>query len=230
MTASRVYVYALLGSRASVGRRRGTRIEVIPVGGMFAAVERLASRPPLSEAALRRQHEIVVELARVNDAVLPVRFGAFIDVDELAQVIRLRQDVLRRALQRVRGHDQMTIRLFGPARTRAVAPAAATGTAYLRSRAAAARPALTPAARAIIVAVSPVVSAQRIDAGRSGGVQATIDHLVRRRSVARYRRLVETCVARMDAPPVVAVSGPWPPFAFAPDIWLTDSEDATQPE
>lgn len=230
MTASRVYVYALLGSKATVERRRGTSIEVIPVGGMFAAVERLADRPPLSEAALRRQHEIVVALARVSDAVLPVRFGAFMDVDELAQVIRLRQGVLRRALQRVRGHDQMTVRLFGQARARVVPQSSATGTAYLRSRAVAARPALTPAARAIIAAVSPLVSAQRIDAGRGGGVQATIDHLVRRRSVARYRRLVETCAARMDPPPVVAVSGPWPPFAFAPDIWLTDPEDATSPE
>ena len=225
--ASRVYVYALLGSNAPVGRRRGMRIEVIPVGGMLAAVERLANRPPLSEAALRRQHEIVVELARENEAVLPVRFGAFMDVDELAQVIRLRQGVLRRALRRVRGHDQMTVRLFGPVRARVVAPPSTTGTAYLRSRAAAARPALTPAARAIVAAVSPLVSAQRIDAGRGAGVQATIDHLVRRRSVARYRRLVETCVAGMDPPPAVAVSGPWPPFAFAPDIWSTDPDDAT---
>lgn len=234
MRGTRLYVYALLGSGARAAPRRGTRIEIIPVGGLFAAVEpleRLADPPALSEAALRRQHQIVVALSHATDAILPVRFGALLDLDELVQLVRLRRGVLRRALQRVRGHDQMTLRVFGSrsprrARQSPVAAESASGRDYLLGRAAASRAALTPAGRAILEAVRPLVSAQRIDAGR-GGVQATINHLVTRGSGPRYRRLVAASIAKMTPTPAVTVSGPWPPFAFAPDIWSSDPEGAS---
>lgn len=219
-----MYVYAVLELPMAVPRRLRTIVEVMPVAGVFVALERMAEWPRLSEDALRRQHDIVVALHRSTDAILPVRFGALLDVDELTEVMRLRRRILARALARVRGREQMTIRIFGPrsAPQRDSGIASSSGIDYLRQRAASARPALTAGAKRIVEAVASLATAQTIDAGR-GEVQVTINHLVRRGVEARYRRLVMSRAATMTPAPKVAVSGPWPPFAFAPDIWSADS-------
>ena len=218
-----LYVYALLGTGIAQPRLPGRTMEVIPVGGLFAAAERLRTRPALTEATLRRQHRIVVALSRLSPAVLPVRFGAYMTDDELPQIVRSRRAVLMRALKHVRGRDQMTVRIFGPALEVLPASRPSSGSDYLRARAAAMRPVLTPGARALVKAVSSVVDAQHVSGSR-GGVQLTIDHLVRRSNVARYRRLLSSCVEELQPRLDVAVSGPWPPFAFAPDIWTPAAE------
>ena len=109
-----VYVYALLGASIPRARLPRRKMEVISVGGIFAATERLRMPPVLTEAALRRQYRIVVALAGLTPAVLPVRFGAFMTGDELERIVRARRTILRRALRQVRGRDQMTVRIFGP--------------------------------------------------------------------------------------------------------------------
>ena len=71
---SAIYVYAL---QDRPGRKRvllGHVIEIIPVDGIYAAVERRSAVPRMSEAALRVQHQIVVRLGRTADAILPARF------------------------------------------------------------------------------------------------------------------------------------------------------------
>jgi len=193
-------------------------MEVISVGGIFAATERLRMPPALTEAALRRQYRIVVALAGLTPAVLPVRFGAFMTGDELERIVRVRRTILLRALRQLRGRDQMTVRIFGPPLAVVRAKSPRTGAEYLRARAAATRPALTPGARALARAVSSVVDAQHVSGSR-GGVQLTIDHLVRRSNIERYRRLLSTCAGELEPRLDMAVSGPWPAFAFAPDIW-----------
>jgi hypothetical protein len=193
-------------------------MEVIRVGGLFAAAERLRIPPAPTEVALRRQYRLVVALSRLSPAVLPVRFGAFMTGDELEKIVRARRTILLRALRQVRGHDQMTVRIFGPPLAALPANNPSSGAEYLRARAAATRPALTPGARALVKAVSSVVDAQHVSGSR-GGVQLTIEHLVRRSNVARYRRLLATCAGELEPNLDIAVSGPWPPFAFAPDIW-----------
>jgi hypothetical protein len=222
----RYYVYALLGSGGFAPRLAGARIAFVPAGDLFAAVERVAEPPRLSEAALRRQHQIVVALSHHTDAILPVRFGAVLDADELAEVVRLRRTVLHQALRRVRGQEQMTLRILGAAAAAPPAPVSrpATGTDYLRGRLAASRATLTPTARPLVAAVRPLVTAQRIDRGR-GAVQLAIHHLVPRGSGGPYTRHVEAAAARMRTPPEMIVSGPWPPFAFTPDIWSSDRSE-----
>ncbi len=218
-----LYVYALLGTSIAGARLPLRRIEIVPVGGLFAAAERFLSPPALTEAALRRQHRIVVKLSRLSTAVLPVRFGAFMTDDELPQIVRARRTVLLRALKQVRGRDQMTLRIFGPPLEVLPASRSSSGSDYLRARAAAIRPTLTPGARALVKAVSSVVDDQHVSGSR-GGVQLTIDHLVRRSNVARYRRLLSSCAGELQPRLDIAVSGPWPPFAFAPDIWTSAAE------
>jgi hypothetical protein len=233
MTADRrlLYVYALIERRVASPRLPGRRrLEIIEVGPIFAAVERVVDAPTLSEQALREQHQVVVRLARVAKAILPVRFGAVIERDELERIVQTREAVLRQALGDVRGKAQMTVRVFGPAQQASPSMPPASGAAYLRARAEMNQPRLPAIARAIVSAVRPLVSAETIDAGR-GNVRVTINHLIDRKMASRYLTAIEPFVqprvsgrepragshgSAIDS--VVAASGPWPPFAFAPDL------------
>jgi hypothetical protein len=244
-----LYVYALLDKRVApptpggvrVGSERGQsrvragsergltlrqrRIEVIEVGGVFAAVERLSEPPAISEQALRDQHQIVVRLARTAGAILPVRFGTFVDRQELERVVDARQDVLVEAFRKVRGKAQMTLRVFGPPVRIATPQSSRSGTDYLRARAALRTPRLPKRARAIVEAVRPLVSAETIDPGH-GPVRVTVNHLIDRKLAAQYVSVVEPLLRTSPAhgprstsrDPQVTVSGPWPPFAFVPDL------------
>jgi hypothetical protein len=218
-----------LGSdRGQTGVRPGSdprfrRLEVIEVGGIFAAVERRAEPPAISEQTLRDQHQIVVRLARTASAILPVRFGTFVERQELERVVEARREVLNQALRDVRGKVQMTVRVFGPSPRTPSTPVPTTGTAYLRARASLSKPRLPTIAQAIVNAVRPFVSAQTIDTGR-GHLRVSINHLVDRKVVAKYLSAVEPLIGSVPEPTISAprstavVSGPWPPFAFVPDL------------
>jgi Gas vesicle synthesis protein GvpL/GvpF len=219
----RVYVYALLDRRVPIAPMRGHRLEVMNVAGVYAVVERLDEPPPMTEQTLREQHAMVVRLAKAVPAILPARFGSFVQREELARVMAVRRAVLRRAFDTVRGKQQMTVRVFGPAeRARASGPSS-TGTDYLL-RLAAARPRLPAIARTISAAVRPLVGGEHIDPGR-GGIRVTLNHLVQRGRVTRYRLLVQAAIAQTDPEANVVISGPWPPFAFVPDLWPLITED-----
>ena len=58
---------------------------------------------------------------------------------------------------------------------------------------------------------------ERIQQGR-GAVRATLFHLVQRQSVDAYRAAAETALSTLLSPWSGTVSGPWPPFAFAPEL------------
>lgn len=223
---SNVYVYALVerppargasvSRRATVGRHR---IEFVPIRGIYAAVEGRRRQPRLSEASLRDQHRVVVTLARRCDAILPVRFGAWVTPAELERLVEAREQVLRRGLALVRHKEQMTIRIFTEdERPDPPAPAAASGTAYLHARKAAATPNLTPLASSIRRAVAPLAVEERIDAGR-GRLRLAFHHLVDRGLGEDYEARVAGVVSRSKTTETVVTSGPWPPFAFVPDLW-----------
>jgi hypothetical protein len=218
-----VYVYALIESprrrlqgtpRARAIQLRGHRIQLMPVGTVHAAVEPLDAPLALSEESLRAQHDIVVALARRFEAILPARFGAAVDLADLEHLVTMRQKVLRRAFDTVRGREQMTVRIFGPERPAEIGNADLpdTGTAYLHRRLDTAR------LGGIRRAVKPVIVRERIDPGR-GRVRATLHHLVRRGCAAAYESLVKRTLHDLPSQDDVVVSGPWPPFAFTPDLW-----------
>jgi hypothetical protein len=223
---SNVYVYALVERppargksavrRLIVGRHR---IEFAAIRGVYAAVEGRRTQPRLSEASLRDQHRVVVALARRCDAILPVRFGGLVTLPELQRLVEAREQVLRRALAQVRHREQMTVRIFSDDERPAASPsAAASGTDYLNARKAAATPKLTPLASSICEAVAPLAVDVRIDAGR-GRLQLAFHHLVDRGRGGDYEARVADVVSRANAADSVVTSGPWPPFAFVPDLW-----------
>jgi hypothetical protein len=162
---------------------------------------------------------VVVELGRRCEAILPVRFGAWIEPAELERLVEAREPIIRRALKHVRHREQMTVRIFGEdERPVMPAPAAVTGTAYLESRRAATTPRLTPLATAIRTAVVGLAVEERIDAGR-GRLQLALHHLVDRGRSDDYEARVAGVISRSQTADTVVVSGPWPPFAFAPELW-----------
>lgn len=214
----RVYVYALMDDRAGVRRIRGRRIEIVDVAGFQVGIERRSRPPALSEAALRVQHEIVMRLGRRAAATMPVRFGTFVGEDELEAILRRRRGTLRAALDAVSGRAQMTLRFFGGTKPHVPRPPAAqSGTAFLHARRAAARPPISPEARAIQRALRTLVRAERID-GPRGAVALTMHHLVDCSSVALYRERLRSAAAQHPKGAALKVSGPFPPFAFAPEL------------
>jgi hypothetical protein len=216
----RLYVYALADERLRKTTLQGHTIEALRVGGIYALAERTEDVPAVSEENLRAQHAIVIELARRVSAILPARFGSLVDRDELEQIVALRGAILHEALELVRGREQMTVRLIGDD---AVAVAAAeprtetgAGKRYLEMRRAAAGYPLPEAVDRLARALEPHVAAHRAEPG-AGTVRAVLYHLIPRGGSAEYRRELERA-APSAAPFSPSVSGPWPPFAFAPEL------------
>src|SRR5687768_16944230 len=114
---SALYVYALVESPHRPMNIEDHRIHFVAVGGIQAAVERLVEAPQVSEANLRTQHDIVVHLNRRLNPILPARFGALVEFDELDRLISIRRGRFLKAFDRVRGADQMTVRMSAPAGT-----------------------------------------------------------------------------------------------------------------
>jgi hypothetical protein len=220
------YVYALLAEppRGDAGAGLGAEpLRFVPIDGVLAAVGDMASPPPVSATTLRAHDAVVRRLAAAVDAILPVRFGTLLDGETaLADAIAGRASRLREALALVAGREQMTLRVFGePAPTDDRAPAVASelgpGARYLEGRRRQARrdadvPELAPL-RPHLAGLVRAEQAQRHDAPP---LLASVYHLVDRGRAAAY---VGAVAAGADAlaPTRAIASGPWPPYAFAPE-------------
>lgn len=64
--------------------------------------------------------------------------------------------------------------------------------------------------------VSRFVVEERIEPGK-GTVRATMYHLINAADVDRYRAALAKAAASL-APDTIAVTGPWPVFAFVPEL------------
>ena len=212
MTLVALYVLALTDEDLGTWKAGGHTLHSIDLGLLYAVYERRRTVPVLTDDALREQHRLVVEIARRAQATLPVRFGALIDREVLADKVRTHEAELRTAIDEVRDRVQMTVRVTGqPARAAAVP--AASGREYLEARRKLASPILPDAAAGLLAALRPLVTRERQEPG-AGGLLATIYHLVDRQQGPRYTR-----IAAEGATPNVIVTGPWPPFAFTPQLW-----------
>jgi hypothetical protein len=130
----------------------------------------------------------------------------------------MRLDPIRKTLDHVAGRAQMTVRAFGASRSATAnrmqnQHARETGTAYLQKRRRASSPPLTREAVAVSRAVRGLLHDERRYPG-NGPVGWTLYHLVDRTAVPEYIRAVEPFRSS-----TIVVSGPWPPFAFVPDLW-----------
>jgi hypothetical protein len=207
-----LYVLALTDGPVDAAGIDGRPLRDIDLGGIHAIYERRSTAPPLSDDALRRQHAEVIAISGRVRAVLPVRYGALLKRQELVQLVRANSVAIRCGLDDVRDRVQMTVRVLGSAARQVQAPTSS-GREYLERRRQEAAPVLPPRARAFIDAVGPFVVRQRQECGAPGLV-ISLYHLVDAHKTAEYK-----AAARETGGTEIIATGPWPPFAFTPQLF-----------
>ena len=208
----KLYVYALVPPDAP--RALGSGIEdeplrLVALGPLAAVVGELDGRPSIAPATLEAHDEVVRAIGRASDAVLPLRFGAMVtDEDELREGLRPRLAALAEALERTRGCDQMTVRLYADDPEPSEPPERPTsGAQWLRDRSG------HPLLAGVRDALGPLVRGERVEPGAKPPLRASVFHLVERSRIDEYKARARQLSERM-APAHLVTTGPWPPYAF----------------
>jgi hypothetical protein len=227
---SPLYLYAVLGAAPAGALGTGLAgepLRLVECDGFVAAAGEMAEAPALAPDVLRGHDTVVRRLAANVDAVLPARFGATArDVGELRDQLARAGDALREALARVAGREQMILRVYAEAASRPrvreaplddAADPAGPGASYLRARA---RTQRTAGAIDELAPIRPVldrlVVAERVERHDTPPLLASVYHLVRRGEATTYRESVERAGRDLEGVRLT-VSGPWAPYAFAPE-------------
>lgn len=213
------YVFALLDTPPSrrAGKGLSGPMTVRDMGACYLAAERRADVPPIELGALKTHHLIVARLWNTAPAVLPVRFGTLLESGEIADALEGKDEELIDAFDRVRKRGQFSwraLRAHGVKRASGVqASTSMSGTEYLRRAARAS----TPPARFSTIRrqLAPFVAAERYEGSRPA-LPETLYHLVDRTNIDAYR----DAGARISssAPFAATLSGPFPPYAFVPEL------------
>jgi hypothetical protein len=226
---SPLYLYAVLAeppAGALPSGLHGEPVRLVACDDVLAAVGDVASAPAVDEASLRAHDAAVRRLAAGASALLPARFGSIAaDERELCEALRPRLDAFREGLRAVRGCEQMTLRFarrdaaapdVAPALPSTSSASAGPGTRYLDARrASAGDPRAIPEVGRVLDALAPLVRGERWERHGHPPLLASVYHLVARGSLDEYRAAVAS--AADEAGVRVTSSGPWPPYAFAPD-------------
>lgn len=190
----------------------GEPLRLIPCGELLIVAGEMELAPRISAGTLAAQDAVVRRLADQVEALLPIRFGEKArDEDELRGLLQPRVRHLAEALERVRGCRQMTLRVFGePEPAEEPEPAGPPGTRYLEAkRREIERARSLPEIAPLLERLRPLVRSERIERREQGTLLGTVYHLVRREDVPAYKDVLK-------GEDRLAVSGPWPPYAFAP--------------
>jgi hypothetical protein len=215
-----LFVYAFVDSCAALAARglRRERLRLVPMRG-FAAVVGELPRPPRPSAASARAFDAVLRrVGRRCPALLPVRFGAFVaDEGTLHDLLAPQAAALRRAIARVRGRAQMTLRVYGPP----PAPprprkGRGPGARHLDRVARRLGGPMPPQLETLRRAVDGLVRAERVERHARPPLLASVYHLIDRGRERSYLAAVRAAAPAI-APLRVAPSGPWPPYAFGPE-------------
>jgi hypothetical protein len=219
------YVFALVDAvpAGRPGKGLTGALSLREQAGAFVVVERRADVPPIAFGTLTRHQEVVSRLAKQVPAILPVRFGTLLDTADLDETIEERREEIAEAFDLVRDRVQFTWRVAGkprrvaagarrddrgPARTNPLS-----GTQYLRQAARAANPLPPPAFRPLRTLASLTVR-QRYQPG-TAALPETMYHLV---PASETRRYISAADDLEPTSPQLAMTGPFAPFAFAPEI------------
>lgn len=220
-----IYLYALVDEEPSgpLGEGiAGEPLRVVSQGGLAAVTGEVSDRPRPDRETLEGQDAVIRRLAGLFGALLPARFGeAFADEAALAKRLAPREREVAEALALVRGCVQMTLRVFGEPEPRpepAAVPAGGPGTRYLAARRREIERAHSlPEIEPLREALRPLLRAERIERHESAGpLLGTAYHLVLRGQSDAYLATLESAKGRIGGRRVAA-TGPWPPYAFAPE-------------
>jgi hypothetical protein len=187
----------------------------------------MADAPSVDARALRGHDAVVRALAEHADAILPARFGCFVKDDTaLCDALQPRARELGDALRLVRGCEQMTLRVYdadaappsaGQPAANAGTAAARPGTSYLVGRQRERQRAReVPELDPVRPALRMLVRDERAQRHRTPPLVASVYHLIERGQAAVYQETLTRAAASLGGVRVSA-SGPWPPYAFAPE-------------
>jgi hypothetical protein len=211
------YVFALTDQPPAgrPGRGLAGALTVRPVPGGFAIVERRADVPPVEFSSLVTHEQVMARLSDAAPAILPVRFGTLMELDEMVDALQEREEEMAEAFDRVRSRVQFTWRRPVARQTHAgvgARKAEATGTDYLRRAARAALP--NSAFKSVRSALRTIVAEERYQPA-TPSLPDSLYHLVDRSREARYRLLAERL---RTTTPALRLTGPFAPFAFTPEL------------
>ena len=223
------YLYALLGAEpaAPIGvGLAGEPLQIIGYEGIVAATGDMRAAPTATPDTLRGHDAVVRRLATLADAILPARFGMLATDDgDLRERLARTAGALREALARVAGREQMILRVYStspaPGREGTPPPPLAgggPGAAYLAERARRLR-ATTDIAEleSLRDVLARFVIEERLERHDTPPLVASAYHLIARGQASEYTTAVEQAADAAEGMRV-RVSGPWAPYAFAPDM------------
>jgi Gas vesicle synthesis protein GvpL/GvpF len=210
-----LYLYALTEHPAVVPSTPG-------LGGSSLAVERLdgieavvgvldGDRIEASEDAVLTHARIVDELAALNEAVLPARFGrGYADAEALRTAVAEQEDALRPALERVRGCLELGLRVFSE-QTDGDSPGS--GREYMLDRLGRRRRA-ERLADEVHAPLAALARAETRTVAATPQLLLSAAYLVPREALERFQSaLSELESAHPELS--LACTGPWPPYSFA---------------
>ena len=221
---SGVYLYAVLSGPPACEVGRGVCAEplrVIALADLVALVGDVSEPPAATAAVLQAQDTVLRRLAAAVEGLLPARFGTLL-VDDAALTAALdgRRAALVRALGRVAGCEQMTLRVWGesvPAGPAVTPAGGGPGTRYLTGRRAAHEHARrVPELDPLRGRLAGLVREERVERHDRPPLLVTVQHLIPRGAGDRYVDVVNDARAEL-APWRVSVTGPWLPYAFGED-------------
>lgn len=217
---SRVYLYALVREAPKAAGRGITRepLRALRCGKLIAMVGAMKARPVVDEKRLKAHDTVVRRLAESSPAILPARFGSFLEESDLKETLHTRERSLLAALALVRDREQMIVRLSSTSSAPARPPStprssSSSGSSYLRTRRAELAAAQT--APELAPLHTDLVRAERIRRHDRPPLIATAYHLIDRGTAAEYKK--RTTAAAKRAKLRIRISGPFPPYAFAPE-------------
>lgn len=214
-----IYVYAVVepsGAPLPVrGGLDGATLEEVRAGGVAAVFSRCDAPPPPDADVLWR-HEQVVEALLTDRALLPLRFGTTLaDEEALRGLLAERSAEWRRALDRVRGRVELSVRVAGePGEPGEPLDAARgeSGTDFMRRRLRA-RDERERLAAAIHAPLASLAERSAKSSAPSAGSALAGSYLVPRADVERFADEVRRLQSRHPAL-AVTCTGPWPPYSF----------------
>lgn len=199
-------------SRRGLG---GATLRALETDALAAVYSRHRALQPRPSPELVLAHERVVEAIMARGPMLPLRFGAQLHGEEqLTAVLRERRDELLRAIDRVRGHVELGLRVIPePGSKPHPEKAGRSGRAYLLALAAERRRA-DQAARELHAPLAELAADSMVRERAAPPAILVAAYLVDVDRVADFRaRADELGAKRKDLQ--VVVTGPWPPYNFA---------------
>jgi Gas vesicle synthesis protein GvpL/GvpF len=210
-----LYLYALTEHPAVVPSTLGleeTPLAVERLDGIEAVVGVLdGDRIEASEEAVLTHARIVDELAALNEAVLPARFGrGYADAEALRTAVAEQEDALRPALERVRGCLELGLRVFSE---QSDGDSPGSGREYMLDRLDRRRRA-ERLADEVHAPLAALARAETRTVAATPQLLLSAAYLVPREALEQFQSaLGELESAHPELS--LACTGPWPPYSFA---------------